>query len=1085
MKKLIGAVAFLGLFHSAQAQENPFWMRYPAISPDGKTIVFSYKGDIYKMPSSGGQAIPLTLHEAQDFMPVWSHDGKSIAFASDRYGNFDVYVMPAEGGDAKRLTFHSANDLPADFTPDNKNVIFTSVRQDLFTSAQFPYGRMAETYSVPVGGGKTSMVNTNTMELARYSKDGKKIIYQDYKGYEDQWRKHHTSAVTKDIWMYDIGEKSYNKLTTFNGEDRNPVFGANGEVFYLSEESGSLNVYQMTATGGNGTKVTSFQKNPVRFLTAADDNTLCYTYDGEIYIQKPAGQPQKVAIKILTDGRNNTEKVLPVNSGVTEMALSPSGKEVAFVFRGEVFVSSVEGGVTKRVTNTPTQERSVSFSPDGRTLLYAAERDGTWDVLKSSIQRKEEAYFYSSTLLNEETLVASTDKDEFQPSFSPDGKEVAFLENRTTLRVLNIASKATRTLLTDDNNYSYSDGDQYYTWSPDGKWILASFSEPNQYFNSDIALIAADGKQKLTNLTPSGYSEGSPKWAIGGKMMIYFADRDGMKNHGSWGGESDVYGLFFTQEAFDRFKLSKTDFNLVKEQEDKEKKDKKTEEADSKDKKETKTASPEDKSIKIELPGIEDRRLRLTINSSDLSDAIMSPDGEKLYYLSKFEKGYDLWVTEPRSKDTKILAKLDGGPAGIEISNDGKSLFVVSSGRVSKVDAESGKVTPIGISSEMMLSAAQEREYIFNHAWRQVKEKFYVTNLQNVDWDYYGKTYKKFLPYINNNYDFAEMMSEMLGELNASHTGCRYSPASEGGDRTAVLGLVYDDSYNGNGLKVEEVLLKGPFNTAKSKVKAGAIIEKIDGQPITANEDYNKLLNRKAGKLTLISLFDPSNGTRWDESIKPLTIGEQNELLYNRWVENRRKEVDQLSGGKVGYVHVRGMNDESFRTVYEDVLGKNGQKESLIVDTRFNGGGWLHDDLVTLLSGKKYIDIYPREKHRGQEPFKKWTKPSVVLMGEGNYSDAHMFPYAYRANNVGKLIGMPVPGTGTAVWWETQIDPTLVFGIPQVGMLDTNGKYLENNQLEPDVKVANDPSVLTSGRDQQIETAVKELMKSNNLKASK
>lgn len=187
-------------------------------------------------------------------------------------------------------------------------------------------------------------------------------------------------------------------------------------------------------------------------------------------------------------------------------------------------------------------------------------------------------------------------------------------------------------------------------------------------------------------------------------------------------------------------------------------------------------------------------------------------------------------------------------------------------------------------------------------------------------------------------------------------------------------------------------------------------------------------------------------------------------MLYTRWVENRRKEVEKLSGGKVGYVHVRGMNDESFRTVYEDVLGKNSQKESLIVDTRFNGGGWLHDDLVTLLSGKKYIDIYPREKHRGQEPFRKWTKPSVVLMGEGNYSDAHMFPYSYRANGIGKLIGMPVPGTGTAVWWETQIDPTLVFGIPQVGMLDMNGKYLENNQLEPDVKVANDPSVLDTGK---------------------
>lgn len=1085
MKKIIGAMCLLGLFEAAQAQDNPLWLRYPSISPDGKTIVFSYKGDLYRMPSTGGQAYPLTLHEAHDFMPVWSHDGKSIAFASDRYGNFDVFVMPSEGGEAKRLTYHSSNDLPSDFSADDKTILFSSVRQDAFSSAQFPYGRMPEVYSVPAAGGKTVMVNSNSMEMARYSKDGRKIVYQDYKGYEDQWRKHHTSAVTKDIWVYDSNNKSYNKLTSFIGEDRNPVFGPNGEIFYLSEESGTMNVFQLPSTGGKSTKITSFDKNPVRFLTISNDNQLCYTYNGEIYTQKSGGQPQKLSVRIMTDGRNNTEKVLPVASGATEMALSPNGKEIAFVFRGEIFVSSVEGGVTKRITNTPTQERSVSFSPDGRTLLFAAERNGSWDVYKTSIQRKDEAYFYSSTLLTEEPVIATKEKDEFQPAFSPDGKEVAFLEDRTVLRVMNLASKAVRTLLTDDSNYSYSDGDQYYTWSPDSKWILAGYNQPNQYFNSDIALISADGKQKIVNLTPSGYNEGSPRWMMGGKMMIYFADRDGMKNHASWGAQSDIYGLFFTQEAFDRFKLNKTDFTLVKEQEDKEKKDTKKDDAASKDKKaDDKTVKAEDKSIKIELDGIEDRRLRLTINSSNLSDAVMSPDGEKLYYLSRFEKGYDLWVTEPRTKDTKVLAKLDGGPAGIEITNDGKSLFVVSNGRITKVDAESGKTTPVGINGEMMLNAYEERSYIFNHAWRQVKEKFYVTNLHNVDWDYYGKEYARFLPYINNNYDFSEMLSEMLGELNASHTGCRYFPQADGGDKTAVLGLLYDESYNGNGLKVSEVLLKGPFNTAKSKVKAGAVIEKIDGEAITANDDYNKLLNRKAGKLTLISFFDPSSGTRWEESIKPLSIGEQNELLYTRWVENRRKEVDKLSGGKVGYVHVRGMNDESFRTVYEDVLGKNSQKESLIVDTRFNGGGWLHDDLVTLLSGKKYIDIYPREKHRGQEPFRKWTRPSVVLMGEGNYSDAHMFPYSYRANNIGKLVGMPVPGTGTAVWWETQIDPTLVFGIPQVGMLDVNGKYLENNQLEPDVKVSNDPSVLDGGKDQQLERAVEELLK-GTLKAEK
>jgi C-terminal processing protease CtpA/Prc len=456
---------------------------------------------------------------------------------------------------------------------------------------------------------------------------------------------------------------------------------------------------------------------------------------------------------------------------------------------------------------------------------------------------------------------------------------------------------------------------------------------------------------------------------------------------------------------------------------------------------------------------------------------VLSPDGEKLFYLARFEKGNDLWVTETRTKDTKILVK-DAGFA-MEMSKDGKALFVVGPGGVSKIETESGKRTPVTVNGEMNLNYVAEKSYIFDHAWRQVVKKFYVTDLHGVDWKFYYNEYKKFLPHINNNHDYAEMLSELLGELNASHTGCRYSPQQPNTDATASLGLFYDDTYTGNGLKISEVIERGPLATAKSKVRAGHIIEKIDGEDITPNQDYNALLNRKAGKNTLLSLLDPTTSTRWEETLKPISRGEEGQLLYRRWVENRRKEVDKLSNGTIGYVHVRGMNDASYRTTVEEVLGRNANKESLIVDTRFNGGGWLHDDLATFLSGKKYIDIIPRGEKRGHEPFKKWIKPTAILVGESNYSDAHMFPFAYRANEIGKIIGMPIPGTGTAVWWEQQIDPTLVFGIPQVGMVGMDGKYLENTQLEPDVKVKNDPEIISKGRDQQVERAVQELKKAS------
>jgi Tol biopolymer transport system component/C-terminal processing protease CtpA/Prc len=1079
--KSIFLFAFCIIYTFSQAQENPLWLRYPAISPDGQTIVFSYKGDLYRVPSAGGLAVPITLHEAHDFMPVWSKDGKSIAFASDRYGNFDVFVMPATGGEAKRLTFHSANDFPTDFTPDNQRVIFQSSRLQRAENMQFP--RTEQLYSVSVNGGQAQMLLDLNAEHARFSPDGSMIVYQDWKGYEDKWRKHHTSSVTRDIWIYNTQKQSYQKISTFEGEDRNPIFSPDGKsVYFLSEKSGTLNIWQTGLNGENAQPITTFEKHPVRFLSQANNGTFCFSWNGEIYTLPNGGQARKVPIQIATDSRLNTERIVPISGGISEMALSPNGKEVAFIFRGEVFVSALQGGITKRITNTPEQERSVSFSPDGRSLVYAGERNGSWNIYQSTIISKDEAYFFSATLLKEEALIA-TNAEEFQPQYSPDGKEIAYLEERTTLKVYNIASKSTRTVLAGTYNYSYSDGDQYFAWSPDSQYLLATFvPKGGQIFMEEIALVKADGKSEPINLTQSGYDDGMPKWVMDGKAMIWTSDRDGMKNHASWGGERDVYAMFFDKATYDRFLLSKEELEILKEKEketEKEKKEKETaSQAENKRDKKAKTDKTENTKNQwvLDLNDIENRKVRLTIHSARLADAVLSKDGEKLYYLARFEKDNDLWVTDLRTKETKILAKNAGN--AMELSKDGKFLLTLGDGNIYKIDVESGKKETISIRAEMNLNYVAEKSYIFDHAWRQVVKKFYVTDLHKVDWEFYYKEYKRFLPHINNNYDFSEMLSELLGELNASHTGCRFSPNFPNGDNTASLGVFYDDSYQGNGVKIAEIIAKSPLDNAKSRIKAGMIIEKIDGVEISPNIDFYSLLNRKAGKNTLLSAFDPNSKQRFDEVVKPISRGEEAELIYRRWVARQAQEVEKLSGGKVGYVHVRGMNDPSYRTVVEDVLGKHIGKEALIVDTRFNGGGWLHDDLATFLSGKKYMTMMPRGQAMGKEPMRKWSKPSAVLMSEGNYSDAHLFPVTYKAYQIGKTIGMPVPGTGTAVWWETQIDNTLVFGIPQVGMVDNQGKYMENNQLEPDIKIANDPAQLLKGKDQQLERAVKELLSS-------
>jgi Tol biopolymer transport system component/C-terminal processing protease CtpA/Prc len=1061
MRKVFLFLLLVGVAATAMAESNAAWLRYPAISPDGKTIAFGYKGDIYRVDVNGGVAVPLTIHEAQDMMPVWSHDGKSIAFASDRYGNFDVFVIPASGGTPTRITYHSAADYPYDFSVDNKQIIFGSGRNVQASNLRFYSPRLFQNlYTVSVSGGTPVLVSGAGMDRAHYNSKGTQLVFEDRKGYEDPWRKHHTSSVTRDIWVMDIASNKYRKISGFEGEDREPVFSNDDQyVYYLSEKNGNQNIYKTPLlTKISEQQLTSFKNNPVRHLSISTTNTLCFTQDGEIYTLQNGGSPKKIAIQIYNDGRQNVEKNLAVNGNVGEFALSPNGKEIAFITRGELFVTSVEGGQTKRVTNTPQQERMVEWSADGKTLIYAAERNDNWDIYTTSIVRKKEPYFYAATVLKETPMIA-TSAEEFLPKFSPDGKEVAYLENRNVLKVFNLASKQSRTIIPKGHNYSYRDGDLDFNWSPDGKYILAD----DDYFGfggSHAAVIKADGSGTIEHPINSGFGEDNPKWAMDGKLLTWANNREGRRSLAFQGNrEVDIYGAFLDQAAYDQFKLSKEDFALLKEKSATEKKDSSA-----------KKWSPD-------FNDLENRKLRLTINSSSISDYAISPDGSKIYYLASFEKGYDLWVTDPRTRETKILAKLGGSPSGIEMSKDGKSVFVINNGSLLKVD-DTGKASPIGVSSEMILDAAKERAYIFEHCWRQVRDKFYDPTIHGIDWKMYKETYAKFLPHISNNYDFQELLSEMLGELNGSHTGGRYSPIMQNPDATAALGLLYDETYTGNGLKVTEVIAGGPVAKANSNIKPGAIIEKIDGVTLVNTEDWSKYLNRKVGKNTLLSVLDSKTNTRFEETVKPIAFAEESSLMYKRWTSLMYHLVDKLSGGKVGYVHVQGMNDGSYRASIDEVMGRNKQKEALIVDTRFNGGGWLHNDLNTFLSGKQYLGFAPQGNPvKPTEPMDRWSKPSCVVMGEGNYSDAFIFPYVYKDNGIGKLIGMPVPGTGTAVWWETQIDPTIVFGIPMIATIGKEKRPTENLQLEPDMKVPLPYEDFLNGKDPQIEAAVKEMLK--------
>jgi len=470
---------FCSLWFASIAENSPTWLRYSAISPDGSSIVFTYKGDLWLVPTQGGEAVPLTFHEAHDFMPVWSNDSKTIAFSSDRFGNFDIFTVSVNGGTPKRLTYHSAPDYPYEFTTDNKFIVFGSAQKDLAENRQFPTSSQPEVYKVPLTGGQVQQFWTTPAEDISIHKNGNLWVYHDKKGGENTWRKHHVSSIARDLWLFNQQLNKHTKLTAFPGEDRNPVFSADGKsVIYLSEQFGSFNVCKLTLDNPSKVvQVTKFAKHPVRFLTQSDAGILCFSFDGSIYTLKDGGSPKLVDVKISNENRKNNEQILSVKGGVRSMAVSPDGKEVAYIYRGEVFVSSVDGGMTKQITKTPEQEVSVSFSPDGKSLVYASERGNRWQIFESSRIRAEELYFSSSTLLSEKILFANANNC-YQPLFSPNGKELAFIENRMTLKIWNKESGQFRTILGQDHLFAMGENDQYFTWSPDNKWLIFDYSLP-------------------------------------------------------------------------------------------------------------------------------------------------------------------------------------------------------------------------------------------------------------------------------------------------------------------------------------------------------------------------------------------------------------------------------------------------------------------------------------------------------------------------------------------------------------------------------------------------------------------------------
>lgn len=1057
---------------------NSQWIRYAQVSPDGKTIAFSAYGDIYTVGIEGGVAQPLTVTNSYEFHPVWSADSQTLAFASDRAGNFDIYVMPVKGGSAKRLTFHSADDIPTDFIQNGKAILFNSARLDHPDSAQYPSTRFPELYQISVEGGLPKQLLTVPALEARLDKAEKRMLYVDKKSVENPWRKHQRSAATRDIWL--LSGDTQQQLTQFDGNDISPIWSIDQQsMFYLSEGSGSFNVWRKSFDDSAPQQVTFHKTHPVRFLSQDNSGNLVYTWHGQLFrLVEGEPSPQAVDVQFRSD-RGNSSFQQGIDH-VTEYAPSPNGREVAYIMRGDVYVAALDYSTIKRITETPEEEQGLSFSPDGKSLVYASEREGSWNIYQVTKQRSNESFFFSSTVLKEKAILATKD-DLMQPAFSPDGKYLALLCNRNEVKLYHFETKKLRTILAPDFAYSYEDGDMWFQWSPDSQWLAYHYDDAR--WMKEVGLIKADGKQPPINLSLSGYADSYPTWAMQGNAVIWETAKYGRRNHGSWGADMDMMAVFLNQQTLNEFAKSDEDRELALQESETEAEN---ENADEQSKEKNNEDEQQLKKIHVERDGLDTRIRRLTLHSSELAGGYLTNDGGKLFYLSRFEDGFDLWVHEFENDSTYKFIDLNAHDVAFTVLADETVAIGLLDGRLFQIDLINGQLTPIETFVDIKTQPQAEYQYLFEHIWRLMKTKFYRKDMHGVDWDFYYQAYQSKLTSIHNGQDFSELVSEMLGELNASHTGSSYRSPQQG-EQTGSLGVYWEWDESAQGLRIKDVLPNNPFVLADKPIQVDDLIIAINGQMLTASQNPYQLLNQQVGKRVLIEWRPAANDKKYNRRskpspktqqhvVRPMSLADEEYLAYQRWVTRQREMVEKHSAGQIGYIHILRMNDASFRETYAEILGRQQSRKAMVIDTRYNLGGWLHDDLAMLFSGQRYLEFVPRGRVVGSDAHRRWQKPSIVVMNEANYSDAHIFPYVYKELGLGKLVGRPVPGTGTAVWWKTLYTEDITFGIPQVGVRGIDGQLLENQELRPDYPVANTPDQLVKGIDQQLLKAVDVLL---------
>jgi tricorn protease len=1031
-RSLVAVVALLLSAALLHAQEPIKFARSPDISPDGKLVAFSYLGDVWVVETIGGVARPVTMHEAHDTNPVFSPDGRWIAFSSNRHGSYDVFVVPTQGGKPRRLTFDSAADDVNGWSPDGKSILFTSTR-----STAFP--RTQELYTVPVEGGRQQRVTINEGRDGVFSPKGDQIAY--VRGPGTWYRKGYRGSSNDDVWISNADGSNNRRLTTFIGQDGSPMWSADGQsVYYVSEYFGTpANVVRQDAAGKTSPVQVTFHKDEAvrraRISGPAKDGAQWIVYEcgGDLWLActKDGVPPRRIAIEVYADDKSNTEQTRTFTTGATDYALSPDERHVAFVVHGALCLMPIEGGKAKRLTDTTTDDKDLAWSPDGQKLLFVSDRGGRDDIYLLEGDDAEHPKFADAHKYKVTRLTDTADP-ESDVNFTPDGKHVSFLRGGQ-LWTMNADGTDQKVLVKDKHVMGYE-------FTGDNKWL--AYARMDGSFASEIYVMPAAGGE-AKNVTRYATFNAGPSWSKDGKKLCFLSARPEVPS---------MYVLAMQKPAA-AGAPSSNDIDW------------------------------DDIHLRVEQPA-----------QTAAQGGAISPDGGKVAYIS----GGDVWVASvPRGSISRVaggvhasrlqwskrhqnlLYFLDGtGQIRMARPGAGGGLEALLSGKPPTADS----AATVSFSVKMTVKRDEVFQEMFDQSWRALAENFYDAKFHGADWNAVRARYRPLVKHVAMNEDLYALIHLMLGELNASHLGIG-GFGSVPDEFTADLGLIYDETYRGPGLKIAEVLKRGPADKRGMNLKPGEFVYSIDGTRVTEQTDVSKLLNGKIGEAVVLQVTSNANADPRDpKAFRRVEIQAANRnaigaLMYERWVESNAKRVSELSKGKLGYIHIPSMDKDGLDRFVRSLYSDNFDKEAIVLDVRFNGGGFTHDQVLNYLGAREHTLF--RQRYGGEGVVfraydRKWTKPLVLLVNNRSYSDAEIFPSAFKTLGLGKVVGQATGGHVIGTFEVTLIDGSR-FRVPRIGVYNAKGENMDKVGVTPDVAVETSPDQLAKGIDAQLDRAVQVL----------